>query len=106
MCCSALIQPEFIMLQTMPAASLNKEVTAYFARAVMPSQQETLGAIVVEVLGSGRTLSRKAICLRLIARLEKAASPEEEQHLQELVSLLFSQHTTCTRTDNDETVQV
>jgi len=79
------------MLQTMPAGNLNKEVAAYFSRAVMPSQQETLGAIVVEVLRSGRTLSRKAICLRLIARLEKASSPEEEQHLQELVSLLFSE---------------
>lgn len=79
------------MLQTMPASNLNKEVAAYFSRAAMPSQQETLGAIVVEVLRSGRMLSRKSICLRLIARLEKASSPEEEQHLQELVSLLFSQ---------------
>lgn len=79
------------MLQIMPAANLNKEVAAYLSRAVMPSQQETLGAIVVEVLRSGRTLSRKSICLRLIARLEKASSPEEEQHLQELVSLLFSE---------------
>ncbi|MER5029618.1 regulatory protein YcgZ [Pantoea anthophila] len=79
------------MLQIMPAANLNKEVAAYFIRAVMPSQQETLGAIVVEVLRSGRTLSRKAICLRLLARLDKASSPEEEQHLQELVSLLFSE---------------
>lgn len=79
------------MSHTMPASNLNKEVAAYFSRAMMPSQQETLGAIVVEVLRSGRTLSRKAICLRLITRLEKASSPEEEQHLQELVSLLFSQ---------------
>ncbi|MEN4569278.1 MULTISPECIES: regulatory protein YcgZ [Pantoea] len=79
------------MLQTLTASSLNKEVTAYFSRAVMPSQQETLGAIVVEVLRSGRTLSRKAICIRLLARLDKASSPEEEQHLQELVSLLFSE---------------
>lgn len=78
------------MLQTKPTASLNKEIAAYFRRAVLPSQQETLGAIVVEVLRSGRTLSRKAICLRLITRLQKASSPEEEQHLQELLSLLFS----------------
>ncbi|WP_336999014.1 regulatory protein YcgZ [Pantoea agglomerans] len=65
----------------MQAGKLNKEVTAYFSLAVMPSQQETLGTIVVEVFKSGRTLSRKTICLRLIARLEKASSPEEEQHL-------------------------
>lgn len=79
------------MLQTLSANSLNKEVTAYFSRAIMPSQQETLGTIVVEVLRSGRTLSRKAICLRLMARLEKASSAEEEKHLQELVGLLFSE---------------
>ncbi|KAF6660625.1 hypothetical protein HFD91_11460 [Enterobacteriaceae bacterium EKM102V] len=79
------------MLQTLTANSLNKEVAAYFSRAVMPSQQEVLGAIVVEVLRSGRKLSRKAICLRLMARLEKASSPEEEQHLQELVGLIFSE---------------
>jgi len=75
----------------MAANSLNKEVTAYFSRVIMPSQQETLGAVVVEVLLSGRTLSRKAICLRLISRLEKASSPEEERHLQELIGLLFSE---------------
>lgn len=79
------------MLQTIPASSLNTEIAAYFSRAAMPSQQKMLGAIVVEVLRSGRTLSRKSICLRLIARQEKASSPDEEQHLQELVSLLFSE---------------
>lgn len=83
--------PEFVMLQTIPDSKLNKKVAAYFSRAAMPTQQETLGAIIVEVLQSGRTLSRKAICLRLLGRLEKASSPEESQHLQELVSLLFSE---------------
>lgn len=79
------------MLKTIPASELNKEVAAYFSRAAMPTQQETLGAIIVEVLHSGRTLNRKAICLRLLARLEESSSPEESQHLQELVSLLFSE---------------
>ena len=79
------------MLQTMQAGNLDKEFIAYFSRIVIPSHQETLGDIVVEVLRSGRTLSLKAICLRLMARLEKASSPEEEQHLQELVSFLFSE---------------
>lgn len=78
------------MFKPMPASNLNKEVAAYFSRASMLSQQETLGVIVVEVLRSGRTLSRKSICLRLMAHLESASTPEEEQHLQELVSLLFS----------------
>lgn len=74
----------------MSASTLNKEITAYFGRATLPSQQETLGSIVVELLRSGRTLSRKSICLCLMAHLESASTPEEKQHLQELVSLLFS----------------
>lgn len=78
------------MLQTMPAGSLNKQVAAYFRRAAKPLQQETLGAIVIEVLRSGQPLSRKSILLRLIKRLENASTPREEQHLKELVSLLFS----------------
>lgn len=78
------------MQNSMPANSFNKDVISYLNLAVIPSQQETLGAIVVEVLRSGRTLSRKSICLRLMAHLESASTPEEEQHLQELVSLLFS----------------
>ena len=78
------------MQNSMPANGFNKDVIAYLNLAVIPSQQETLGAIVVEVLRSGRTLSRKSICLRLMAHLESASTPEEELHLQELVSLLFS----------------
>ena len=34
-------------------------ITRYFAKANLPTQQETLGEIVTEILKDGRNLSRK-----------------------------------------------
>ncbi|PRD15596.1 regulatory protein YcgZ [Pantoea coffeiphila] len=79
------------MIKSKPACGMNNEVMAYISRAHTSSMQETLGAIVREVLVSGRTLNRKAICHHLIMRLEKATSTEEKLELNELVSLLFSE---------------
>ena len=67
----------------------NSDIAEYFSRAKLPSQQETLGSVVVGILRSGQTLNRKAICLKLMARLDKAVSPEEEEQLQALIGLLF-----------------
>ncbi|POP43431.1 two-component-system connector protein YcgZ [Superficieibacter electus] len=77
------------MQQITPPQVTSSHLTALFTHAALPSQQQTLGAIVVDVLCSGRTLNRKAICLKLLARLEQAATREEEQHYQELIGLLF-----------------
>ena len=67
----------------------NSDIAEYFSCAKLPSQQETLGSVVVRILRSGQTLNRKAICLKLMARLDKAVSPEEEEQLQALIGLLF-----------------
>lgn len=67
----------------------NNTVSAFFARATLPSQQETLGSVAIEILRSGRTLNRKALCVRLLARIDRATSVEEEMHLQGLIGLLF-----------------
>lgn len=64
-------------------------ISAYLSRATLPSQQETLGSVVMEILRSGRILNRKIICLRLLARMDTASSPDEEQHIQTLIGLLF-----------------
>ncbi|HGY9186005.1 TPA: two-component-system connector protein YcgZ, partial [Escherichia coli] len=37
-------------------------ITRYFAKANLPTQQETLGEIVTEILKDGRNLSRKSLC--------------------------------------------
>lgn len=68
----------------------NSDIADYFSRANLLSQQETLGSVVAEILRSGQTLNRKAICLRLIVRLDKASSDAEEQQLHALIKLLFS----------------
>ncbi|MEB6537108.1 regulatory protein YcgZ [Pantoea stewartii] len=77
------------MQYTLPVTGVSKDVSSFFSRASQPSQQETLGAIVVEILTKGRALNRKSICILLIARLSEAASPQEGEHLQELLRLLF-----------------
>lgn len=64
-------------------------IASYFSKASLPSQQETLGQIVVEILREGRNLNRKSICTKLLRRLELAAEAEEEQHYHQLIGLLF-----------------
>ncbi|MCY9847215.1 MULTISPECIES: regulatory protein YcgZ [Pectobacterium] len=64
-------------------------ITRYFNKATLPSQQETLGHIVVEILSEGKSLSRKAICNKLFRRVEQACDEEEERHYYTLIGLLF-----------------
>ncbi|KIS45309.1 regulatory protein YcgZ [Kosakonia radicincitans] len=64
-------------------------VTRYFNKATLPTQQATLGKIAVEILSEGRNLNRKAICTKLLSRLEQASSPEEESHYHALIGMLF-----------------
>ena len=64
-------------------------VTRYFNKATLPTQQATLGKIVVEILSEGRNINRKAICTKLLSRLEQASSPEEESHYHALIGMLF-----------------
>ncbi|QHM71427.1 regulatory protein YcgZ [Mixta intestinalis] len=70
-------------------ASPASDLARYFSNAALPTQQETLGKIVVEILHAGKNLNRKAICTKLLRRLEVAGSAEEEQHYKELIRLLF-----------------
>lgn len=64
-------------------------VTRYFNKATLPTQQATLGKIAVEILSEGRNLNRKAICTKLLSRLEQASSAEEESHYHALIGMLF-----------------
>ncbi|WP_147198373.1 regulatory protein YcgZ [Pantoea sp. MBD-2R] len=73
------------------ALSVNK-MAHYFSSASLPSQQETLGSIVVEILRAGKYLNLKSVCTKLLRRLEVARSAEEEKHYQELIRLLFTQY--------------
>ncbi|MCE3656315.1 regulatory protein YcgZ [Escherichia coli] len=55
----------------------------------LPTQQETLGEIVTEILKDGRNLSRKSLCAKLLCRLEQATGEEEQKHYNALIGLLF-----------------
>lgn len=46
-------------------------ISRYFAKAHLPTQQETLGEIVTEIFKDGRNLNRKSLCTKLLCRLEK-----------------------------------
>ena len=46
-------------------------ITRYFAKANLPTQQETLGEIVTEILKDGRNLSRKSLCAKLLVDWNK-----------------------------------
>ena len=77
------------MRQTGNRPTSASDIAHYFNKAVLPCEQETLGRIVVEILRAGKQLNRKTLCTKLLARLELATSPEEEQHYQKLIRLLF-----------------
>lgn len=77
------------MRNSIPAANPAASITRYFAKAELPSQQHTLGEIVTEILTDGRSLNRKAICTKLLSRLDKAKNSQEEAHFNELIGMLF-----------------
>lgn len=66
------------------------DTVCYISTTALPSQQEILGQVVTEILRAGQSLNRKALCSRLIHRLEQATGPEEEQQVHLLIGMLFS----------------
>lgn len=73
--------------ETSPTA--NSDLAHYFSKVELPTEQETLGQIVVEILRAGKQLNRKSICTKLLARFEASTTPEQERHHQKLIALLF-----------------
>ena len=67
----------------------SEAIAQYFNKASLPSQQETLGQIVVEILREGKNLNRKSLCTKLLRRLEISSNAEEEHHYHQLMGLLF-----------------
>lgn len=77
------------MRQSNSQLSSSEDIARYFREACLPSQQETLGRIVVELLRAGKNVNRKGICTKLIRNLELAADAREEKHYQDLIGLLL-----------------
>ena len=53
------------------------------------SEEETMGRVVVEILEAGKNLNRKALCSKLLNRVEGAGSEEEEKHYMKLIRLVL-----------------
>ncbi|WP_213715677.1 regulatory protein YcgZ [Cedecea lapagei] len=70
--------------------SVENDIARYFSRVAPPSEQETMGQIVLEILSDGRNLNRKAICTKLLSRLDRVSEPEEEKHYHALLGMLFT----------------
>ncbi|MGY6029598.1 regulatory protein YcgZ [Phytobacter sp. AG2a] len=64
-------------------------LSTWFSKATLPSQQETLGRIVVDILHSGNGLSRQLIYAKLLTQFHKAESDEAKQHFQTLLNLMI-----------------
>ncbi|MGK9174350.1 two-component-system connector protein YcgZ [Yokenella regensburgei] len=77
------------MRQTEFKQQATSAVVGYFARASLPSQQQTLGQITREILSAGERLNRKALCDKLLAKLGNSTDPATGKHYQELLNLLF-----------------
>lgn len=78
------------MRQNIAKSNSASDIAHYFSKATLPSQQETLGQIVVEILRAGKNLNRKAICTKLLHRMEVSSTYEEERHYQTLIAMLFN----------------
>lgn len=64
-------------------------IAQYFNKASLPSQQETPGQIVMDILNEGRHLNRKALCTKLLSRTDRARAGGKS-HYQTLIGLLFA----------------
>lgn len=53
---------------------------------------ETMGRIVVEILEAGKNLNRKALCDKLLRRIEVAGSAAEEKHYQKLIRMVLERY--------------
>ena len=74
-------------VNVMPEKALSAGVPE--AVSGVPSREETLGDIVIEILRAGECITRRTVCLKLAARLSKTDDPIVEAHLGELIGLLL-----------------
>lgn len=59
------------------------------AASLQAQEHETLGNLVQEILASGKTLSRKTLCIALLARLDNCEDLLMKQHYENIFPLLL-----------------
>ena len=60
-----------------------------------PSTEETLGAIVFEMLREKREVNRHTLCIKLASRIDNETDPLLEAHYGELIGLVFGKKTSA-----------
>ncbi|MFO6299971.1 regulatory protein YcgZ [Rahnella selenatireducens] len=60
-----------------------------FLQAYLPSDEEAMGRIVVELLTAGKNLNRKNLCAKLLILVETASSADEERQYMQLIRLVL-----------------
>ncbi|WP_312979791.1 hypothetical protein [Atlantibacter sp.] len=60
-----------------------------FSHSELPSSEQILGEIVMELLRTRKTVSKYNICLTLISRIDTATTPQMEAHLHQVLGLIF-----------------
>lgn len=77
------------MRRNLAPSSSESAITLYFNKNNIPSQQETLGLIVSEIIKENVQLSRMTICTKLLRRIEESSCEEEKAHYNGLIALFF-----------------
>lgn len=65
-------------------------LTGYFSQVTHPRQIELLGMITVDIIRQERRVTRTALCLKLIGRLEATDDEDEAAHITALIKILFN----------------
>ena len=55
----------------------------------LPSLEQTLGQVVMEILQEGMMVNRPSICTKLLSRLSESTTPDQEKHHKKLIGMLF-----------------
>lgn len=77
------------MRRNLAPSSAESVISLYFNKNNIPTQQETLGLIVSEIIKENVQLSRMTICTKLLRRIEESSCDEEKAHYNGLIALFF-----------------
>ncbi|GEM_PF-57711 len=78
-----------IMRRNQAPSSAENAINLYFNKNNLPTQQETLGLLVSEIIKENVQLSRMTICTKLLRRIEESSCEVEKAHYNGLIALFF-----------------
>lgn len=58
----------------------------------LPSGEETLGTVVMEMLQTGQEINRHSLCVKLASKIDLLTDPAREAQLSELIALVLNKN--------------